>query len=80
MKKSEEILRKEITTFEWSNDGKLSKMIPYDDALKAVEKALILYDVRNLVCNKCNTTPLNWIEDNKKYLKCECGEFKQTCC
>ena len=40
MTKSEKILRLSITKFDWSNDDKHTQMIPYDDALKAVEEAL----------------------------------------
>lgn len=30
------------------------------------------------VCVKCNTEPLLWIEDKKRFLKCACGNIKQT--
>jgi len=39
MTKAEEILKKEITLFEWGKEND-KKLIPYKDALKAVEKAI----------------------------------------
>ena len=39
MTKAEEILKKEITLFEWGKEND-KKLIPYEDALKAVEKAI----------------------------------------
>tara|TARA_R110000765_G_scaffold202683_2_gene307962 strand:- start:60 stop:233 length:174 start_codon:yes stop_codon:yes gene_type:complete len=37
---SEKILRAEITIFDWDSDGNEVEMIPYNDALRAVKKAL----------------------------------------
>ena len=39
MTKEEEILKKEITIFEWGKEND-KKLIPYEDALKAVKKAI----------------------------------------
>ena len=39
MTKAEEILRKEITLFEWSKEND-KQLITYEDALKAVNKAI----------------------------------------
>ena len=39
MTKAEEILKKEITLFEWGKEND-KQLIPYEDALKAVNKAI----------------------------------------
>ena len=46
MTKAEELLRKEITFFEWGKDND-KQLIPYEDALKAVNKTLIIGSVSN---------------------------------
>jgi len=51
MTKAEEILRKEITMFDWSNCGRKTQMIPYEDALKAMNKAINYTDSCAELCD-----------------------------
>jgi len=51
-----------------------------NDVPTSHETALNLDVVSNLVCDNCHTRPLAWVDNGKKYLKCDCGKFKQTCC
>jgi len=32
--------------------------------------------MNNLICDKCHTHPIIFIDRSKKYLKCACGKFK----
>lgn len=60
------------------DDNWVAQML--DEYHESKVKELNLACVSNLVCEKCQTRPEVWIEENKKYLKCKCGKFKQTCC
>ena len=72
MTKAEELLRKEITLFEWGEDND-KQLIPYEDALKAVNKAL---SIASVVVPK-GTLPIckNYI--NGQCTECELNEHKE---
>ena len=75
MTKAEEILKKEITTFEWGKEND-KKLIPYEDALKAVEKAINYThccesDSEQLFCSDCNIDLKKANGFCPKYIDCE---------
>jgi hypothetical protein len=61
MTKAEELLRKEITLFEWGEDND-KQLIPYEDALIAVNKALSISSVvwqSEQLCERLHSTDFN---------------------
>ena len=78
MTKAEEILRKEITLFEWGKKND-KKLITYEDALKAVNKAINYThscesDSEQL---KCNHTWIINHHQGSRYCSKGCDNFEK---